>query len=80
MGAFAHVAVIVYTFMVRFKWAKDCFDETEGSSVEVTKELQEDGKFIKNAFIAQCVLYCVFSVAANTGQRNSQEAIDHSKA
>ena len=67
VGAFAHIGVLVYTGLVRFKWAKDCFGDSEEGSGAVSKELKEDGQFIKNAFIAQCVLYCVFSIAANVG-------------
>ena len=68
VGVFAHLAVILYTWIVRFRWAKDCF-VTDGYTPDVERipELEQDGIFLKKMFIAQCVLYCVYTISANVG-------------
>ena len=52
IGAFVHVGVLVYTGLVRFRWAKDCFVEGEEGDPVLTKEMKEDGAFLYNTFIA----------------------------
>ena len=52
LGAFAHIGIIVYTGFIRFKTARDCFEETEVAQVDKSPEMEPEGVFLYRMFIA----------------------------
>ena len=51
LGFFAHIAILAYTGVIRFNYAKECFDEEDNAFVTRVDRMVEDGAFIRQMFI-----------------------------
>ena len=52
MGAFAHLGILIYTGMIRFRTARECFEDAEGAIVDKSPEMEAEGIFLYKIFIA----------------------------
>ena len=70
VGAFAHIGILIYTGVIRFSTARDCFQESEAAQVDKSPEMEAEGVFLYYMFIAQCILFYPLEIFANLGQKN----------